>query len=692
MKGFMANSLAVGRWAASGHTGGSMSPADVRTDLHGRPLRNLRLSVTDRCNLRCAYCMPEEEYTWLPKRDILSFEEIARLVEVFSDLGVDRVRLTGGEPLLRRDLHELIRLVRANPKVRDLAMTTNGLRLAEQAEDLFEAGLSRVTVSLDSLDPDVFEHLTRRRELDRALEGLAAAARIWPGQLKIDTVLMRGVNDGELDALLGLGRELGAEVRFIEYMDVGGATRWSMDDVVPRTEILERLERSQGRCEPVREQSSAPADRYRLPDGTVFGIISSTTQPFCGSCDRSRLTADGMWYLCLYAQVGIDLRTPLRAGTSVAELGQRIAAIWGGREDRGAEQRLAQEDRAPLAEGDSLRNDPHLEMHTRGGVRVQVCVVTPAPRGSRSGNRVTALRWALMLRSLGHSVRMAERWDGRPCDLLVALHATKSGTSIRAWRAADPAAPLIVGATGTDVYADLPHGNETADALRLANRIVVLQPAALRELPEDVRDVARVVYQSSPRRERAAFDEAGFQVCFLGHLREVKDPFLLAEAVRRLPDTSRLQVVAAGATLDPGAREHAERESRENPRYRWVGALPHREALRLLARSRLLALTSRCEGGANVISEALAAGVPVISTRIGGTTGLLGDDYPGLFPPGDAAACAELLTRAETEPAFLAELEERCAARAALLEPEREREAWRALLRELFPEEVAEVG
>ena len=344
-----------------------MSPAEVTADQHGRPLRNLRLSVTDRCNLRCAYCMPEEEYTWLPKRDILRFEEMAGLVEVLCDLGVDRVRLTGGEPLLRRDLHELIRLIAANRRVRDLALTTNGLRLAEQARALFDAGLSRVTVSLDSLDAVVFERLTRRRELERVLAGIEAAARIRPEGLKIDTVVMRGVNDGELDAMLDYGHGVGAEVRFIEYMDVGGATKWSLEDVVPRREMLERLSRSRGPIEPVREECSAPADRYRLRDGTVFGIISSTTSPFCGSCDRSRLTADGMWYLCLYARSGTDLRTPLRAGASGADLRELIAGSWNRRADRGAEERLARADRAPLAESRSLKNDPHLEMHTRGG-------------------------------------------------------------------------------------------------------------------------------------------------------------------------------------------------------------------------------------------------------------------------------------------------------------------------------------
>ena len=327
---------------------------------------------------------------------------------------------------------------------------------------------------------------------------------------------------------------------------------------------------------------------------------------------------------------------------------------------------------------------------------MHVRLVTPAPRGSRSGNRVTALRWARFMRQLGHRASVAEYWDGQPCDLLVALHATKSGDSIRAWRQARPEAPLIVGGTGTDVYEDLGELEQTCEALRLASRIVVLQPAAVAELPEDLRPMARVVFQSAPRRERVHLDREGrdgaFQVCFLGHLREVKDPFLLADAVRLLPDSSRVRAVAAGAALDDEARGRAERETSENPRYRWLGSLPHSRAQDLLARSHLLALTSRSEGGANVVSEALAAGVPVISTDIAGTTGVLGADYPGLFPVGDASACARILSRAETEPPFLARLERRCAERADRILPEREREAWREILGELFPGEVVDVG
>jgi cyclic pyranopterin phosphate synthase len=335
-------------------------------DTLDRPLRNLRLSVTDRCNLRCTYCMPEAEYQWLPREDILHFEEIERLVDVFLGLGVDKIRLTGGEPLLRRNLPDLIRRLAQRPGVRDLAMTTNGVLLAPHAAALREAGLHRVTVSLDTLRHDRFIRLTRFDELDRVVEGIEAAASLFPA-LKLDTVVIRGINDDELVDLIEFARGVGAEIRFIEYMDVGGATHWSMSRVVSRRQMLEALQAHYGPITPVVEASSAPADRYQLADGTVFGIISSTTEPFCHSCDRSRLTADGLWYLCLYAQHGTDLRRPLRAGASADQIAELITATWRVRSDRGAEERLAARARGPLIPVDRLRRDPHLEMHTRGG-------------------------------------------------------------------------------------------------------------------------------------------------------------------------------------------------------------------------------------------------------------------------------------------------------------------------------------
>ena len=336
-------------------------------DTIGRPLRNLRLSVSDRCNLRCSYCMPEEDYVWLPREDILHFGETAHLVDVFADLGVDKVRLTGGEPLLRKELYRLVTMLAGNARLKDLALTTNGVLLAEQAAPLRGAGLGRVTVSLDTLRPERFKTLTRRDTLPQVLEGIETVDRMgWPG-LKIDTVLMRGVNDDELADIIEYARTVSAEVRFIEYMDVGGATHWSMDRVVSRAEMLTRLAARYGAIEPVVEDSTAPADRFRLPDGYVFGIISSTTQPFCGTCDRSRLTADGMWYLCLYATKGTDLRKALRGGASRDELKSLIVPAWEGRADRGAEQRLALAERRPLVQIGELKRDPHLEMHTRGG-------------------------------------------------------------------------------------------------------------------------------------------------------------------------------------------------------------------------------------------------------------------------------------------------------------------------------------
>jgi cyclic pyranopterin phosphate synthase len=338
----------------------------VIQDQFARPLRNLRLSVTDRCNLRCSYCMPEEDYVWLPREDILQFEEIERLVDAFVRLGVDKVRLTGGEPLLRRDLPELVARLAARPAIRDLAMTTNGVLLAPHAQALRDAGLHRLTVSLDTLQPARFQALARYDELARVLAGIAAAAPLFPG-LKLDAVVIRGVNDDELVDLIEFARRHAAEVRFIEYMDVGGATAWAMSRVVSRDEMLKTLTAHYGPIEALQEVSSAPADRYRLPDGTIFGIIASTTAPFCESCDRSRLTADGMWYLCLYATHGIDLRDPLRHGASAADLEALLRSTWERRRNRGAEERLAARDRSTLIPVDTLRRDPHLEMHTRGG-------------------------------------------------------------------------------------------------------------------------------------------------------------------------------------------------------------------------------------------------------------------------------------------------------------------------------------
>jgi cyclic pyranopterin phosphate synthase len=311
--------------------------------------------------------MPGEEYVWLPREDLLTFEEISELVGIFTELGVNKVRLTGGEPLLRRDLPTLVRMLAHNPRIADLAMTTNGVLLAEYAKALYDAGLHRVTVSLDTLRPERFRVLTRRDAHEQVLNGVKAVHQAGFQGLKIDTVVVRGMNEDELVDLLEYGKQMGAEVRFIEYMDVGGATEWSMEKVFSRADILCRLSQWYGRIEPVAEVSTAPAERFILFDGTVFGIIASMTTPFCGHCDRSRLTADGMWYLCLYAQDGIDLRTPLRDGASKEEIASLVTSGWARRMDRAAEERKELGRRETLIQSERLRRDPHLEMHTRGG-------------------------------------------------------------------------------------------------------------------------------------------------------------------------------------------------------------------------------------------------------------------------------------------------------------------------------------
>ncbi len=310
--------------------------------------------------------MPEPEYVWLPREDVLSFEEISTLSDVFIHEGVDRLRITGGEPLLRRDLPVLVEQLAAKP-VADLALTTNGVLLKAHASALRRAGLHRVTVSLDTLQRDRFRSLTGSSDHDAVLAGIEAAADAGFAPLKLDTVVIRGANDDELVALIEFARRVNAEVRFIEYMDVGGATRWSPAAVVPRAEMLERIARHYGGVIPVGDQGSAPAERFLLPDGTTFGIIASTTQPFCSDCDRARLTADGIWLLCLYASAGTDLRRPLRAGATPEEMRQLIHTVWSLRADRGAEERLGMDRQTTLIPIRALKKDAHLEMHTRGG-------------------------------------------------------------------------------------------------------------------------------------------------------------------------------------------------------------------------------------------------------------------------------------------------------------------------------------
>jgi cyclic pyranopterin phosphate synthase len=338
-------------------------------DSFARPLGSLRISVTDRCNMRCRYCMPEEEYVWLPRGSILSYEETDRLAGIFAGLGVRKIRLTGGEPLLRHDLATLVALLARRDAFTDLALTTNGILLGAHAAPLRAAGLRRVTVSLDTLKPERMASFARSNRHSEVLAGIVAAGAAGFGEIKVNSVIIRGYNDDEVIDLLEFSRAGGHEARFIEYMDVGGANGWSLNDVVPRRELLALIARRYGAVEPAAENagSRAPADRFRLPDGTVFGIIASTTEPFCRTCDRARLTADGHFLLCLYADTGLDLRTALRDGASDGELGELIRASWTRRADRGAEVRAADPDRGALYQLSTLRADPRKEMHTRGG-------------------------------------------------------------------------------------------------------------------------------------------------------------------------------------------------------------------------------------------------------------------------------------------------------------------------------------
>jgi cyclic pyranopterin phosphate synthase len=334
-----------------------------------RPLGAVRISVTDRCNLRCRYCMPEDEYSWLPRAALLSFEEITRLVRVFAQAGVDKFRLTGGEPLLRRDLDQCIAMIKPVSGVREVALTTNGLLLAATARRLKDAGLDRITVSLDTLQAERMAAFARSPRHADVVAGIDAAITAGFGDLKLNTVVVRGYNDDEIVAIAEFARERGIEPRYIEYMDVGGATRWTGAAVVPRGEIIAALEQRYGRAEAVPRLNDphAPAARFRFAGGFVAGVISSTTAPFCRDCDRARLTADGTMFLCLYAEHGIDLREPMRQGATDADLTGLVTAAWRQRSDRGAEARLAIGDRGVLVPLEGLRADPRREMHVRGG-------------------------------------------------------------------------------------------------------------------------------------------------------------------------------------------------------------------------------------------------------------------------------------------------------------------------------------
>ena len=314
---------------------------------------------------------------------------------------------------------------------------------------------------------------------------------------------------------------------------------------------------------------------------------------------------------------------------------------------------------------------------------MKVCVVTPAPRHSRTGNRVTAFRWARILRDLGHKTIVREDYDGRPCDLLVALHARRSFASVQRFVSEHPDRHVIVALTGTDLYGDIQTDPSAQRALELAWRLVVLQPKGLEELTEPLHKKTRVILQSvQPLRKAVSPRKGVFEVCVLGHLRPVKDPFRAALAARLLPASSRIRIVHLGAALTEEMEQRARTEVRNNPRYCWLGELPRWKALRVLARSRVLVLSSLSEGGANAVSEALAHSVPVVASRIPGSVGLLGEDYPGCFPATDTEALASILRRIEMDATFYESLRAWCHRLAPLVHPARERASWAALLEE----------
>ena len=310
-------------------------------DSYKRPTKDLRISVTDRCNFRCTYCMPLDEYEWINKKEILSFEEIARLARSFINLGVEKIRLTGGEPLVRQDLPRLIEKLSALDGLQDLCLTTNGALLAEKIDALKTAGLRRVNVSLDTLDPEKFRRMTKRGDLAKVLEGIFVAKQAGLAPIKLNAVVERGVNDDDILPLVEFAREHGFAMRFIEYMDVGNANNWTSAKLVSKKEILEKIAVRYPLKEVGRDRDSAPSVDYEFVDGRGdIGVIASVTEPFCSSCTRIRLTADGKIVTCLFSHIGHDVKARMRAGASDAELSEFITRIWTSRTDRYSAERL----------------------------------------------------------------------------------------------------------------------------------------------------------------------------------------------------------------------------------------------------------------------------------------------------------------------------------------------------------------
>ena len=342
--------------------------SETMRDTRGRALRDLRISVTDRCNFRCPYCMPAEifgtRYEFLPKPEILTFEEIERLARIFVSLGVRKIRLTGGEPLLRADLAELVRSLATIPNVEDIALTTNGYLLPRYATALQAAGLNRVTISLDSLNDEIFKEMNGRElSVEPVLTGIRAAEQAGFTKIKINCVVQRGVNEQSIQSLARHFKGTGHILRFIEYMDVGNLNEWVMSDVVPAPDILPHVAQVAA-DEPIDSNYRGEvATLYRYVDGSgEIGVIASVSKPFCGNCTRARLSTDGQFLTCLFAGTGTDLKTPLRAGRDDRELRALIEAIWLNRTDRYSEERAGLID-----DNGHPQSDPKVEMYQIGG-------------------------------------------------------------------------------------------------------------------------------------------------------------------------------------------------------------------------------------------------------------------------------------------------------------------------------------
>ena len=334
-------------------------------DTYHRPMKDLRISVTDRCNFRCTYCMPFDQYEWIHKREVLTYEEIARVARLFVQLGVDKIRLTGGEPLVRRDLERLINKLSLLSGLKDLCLTTNGSLLAEKVSALKAAGLRRINVSFDTLSPEKFRRLTGRGSLADVLAGLFAAKSCGLQPIKINTVIERGFNDDEIIDLVGFSKKNGFALRFIEYMDVGNSNNWKSEKVVSKQEILATIRAQFPLREVGRHDGSSPSVDFQFLDGSGdIGVVASVTEPFCSSCTRARLTADGKLVTCLFAERGHDLRGLLRDGASDEEIKKVISALWRKRTDRYSEVRL---EGMHSVQGYQAKEHRKIEMISLGG-------------------------------------------------------------------------------------------------------------------------------------------------------------------------------------------------------------------------------------------------------------------------------------------------------------------------------------